>query len=263
MKSAELSGKNRKLAYRDEGKGVPVLLLHGFCGSSAYWDEVAPLLLPHCRLLIPDLPGHGSSEAPQEPYSIEAFADDLLDLQDQLGIAKAVWLGHSLGGYITLAAVEKYAARISGFGLIHSTAFPDDEAGKANRLKGIQSIAENGMTPFIDGLIPKLFAPEHTETMPEALQRMKEIGYNTSPEGASRALEAMRSRPDRNHVLRSTDQPVLLLAGGKDQVIKTEKTFSVEGPHITKALIESAGHMSLIEAPEQLSRELIEFIKKV
>ncbi len=126
-KTADMGGWN--LAYTDQGEGVPVVLLHGFCGSGAYWDEIVPLLESGCRVIVPDLRGHGASGSPNESYSMESMAGDIGKLIDGLGLGenKPVVLGHSLGGYVTLALAEKQADRLRAFGLVHSTAYPDDE----------------------------------------------------------------------------------------------------------------------------------------
>jgi pimeloyl-ACP methyl ester carboxylesterase len=248
------------LAYEEQGAGRPVVLLHGFCGSSRYWERVVPLLADRFRVITPDLRGHGESEAPEGVCSMEAFAGDIVGLLDALDLEQAVVLGHSLGGYVTLALAEAYPERLSGFGLIHSTAFPDTEEGKKNRENGIRAIREQGIGAFVEGLVPKLFAPEHLISMTDAVERAKEIGRGTSPVGAAATQEGMRQRPDRNRVLEQTQVPVLLVAGSRDQVVPVEKTFSVSRETITQVRLDQAGHMSMYEAPEQLAAVIADFL---
>lgn len=250
-----------KLAYADQGEGTPVVLLHGFCGSSAYWERVLPLLQGAGRFLVPDVRGHGDSGAPDEAYSIEGMADDIAELLQELNIPKAVLLGHSLGGYITLAFAEKYPERLSAFGLVHSTAYPDDEKGKQGRLNSIGTIREKGLPVFIDGLIPKLFAPSHVESMPEAVEQAKAIGRGTSPDGAMRTLEAMRERPDRRAVLEAARVPLLLVAGEHDQIIPADKTFTVHGSNVVQNKLKESGHMSMMETPEALAAVIRDFMQ--
>lgn len=252
-----------RLAYIDRGQGTPVILLHGFCGSSAYYDEVAPLLEGSCRLIIPDLRGHGDSDAPEGTYTMEAIADDIAALIDRLNLGRPVVLGHSLGGYVTLALAEKHEGKLLAFGLLHSTAFPDDEKGKEGRLKAMETIREQGLPVFIEGLIPKLFAPAHLETMPEAVRKAKEIGLGTSPEGAVRTLEGMRQRPDRNAVLSAAQVPVLLVAGTGDQIIPPQRMFSVDKEAFQRSQIDGAGHMSMMEAPGELAQAILAFTAKL
>lgn len=250
------------LAYTEQGQGTPVVLLHGFCGSSAYWERVLPTLGDGARYIVPDLRGHGASGAPDEAYTIEAMAGDIAALLDKLAIRQAVLLGHSLGGYITLAFAEQYADRLLGFGLIHSTAFPDDEKAKQGRLNSMQTIREQGLDAFIEGLVPKLFAPAHLNSMPEAVERAKAIGRGTNAEGAIRTLEAMRGRPDRNRVLETASVPLLLVAGEQDQIIPTEKTLTVSGSHVQGRQLADVGHMSMMEHPERLAETIDAFVRR-
>ncbi|MCZ8523216.1 MULTISPECIES: alpha/beta fold hydrolase [Paenibacillus] len=252
-----------RLSYTEAGEGTPVVLLHGFCGSSAYWDELVPLLESRCRVIVPDLRGHGDSAAPDGSYSMETFAEETAGFLKALDLGRTVVLGHSLGGYITLALAERYPDLLLGFGLIHSTALPDDEKGKEGRLKAMNTIREQGLPAFIEGLIPKLFAPAHLESMPQAVDKAKEIGLGTDPEGAVRTLEGMRTRPDRQAVLAEAQVPVLLVAGTGDGVIAPEKTFAVDGEHITKKQIDGAGHMSLVEAPGDLAQAILAFTASI
>jgi len=251
------------LSYVDQGAGDTVVLLHGFCGSSAYWQYVIPALAEQYRVIAPDLRGHGVSSVPQEPYSIEEMADDIALLLAELDISKAALFGHSLGGYITLAFAEKHQNRLVGFSLIHSMAYPDSEEAKANRTKAAESIREHGMEPFIKTLVPKLFAPAHLETMEDKVRLAKEIGLKTPRLGAMNTLAAMRDRPDRNQVLENTLVPILLLAGSEDQIIPAEKTFSVDLPHITQQKLEGVGHMGMYESPDQLLAGMKAFLDKV
>ncbi|MDO7907826.1 alpha/beta hydrolase [Paenibacillus sp. JX-17] len=248
------------LCYVDQGKGDVVVLLHGFCGSSAYWEEVVPYLSKHYRCIVPDLRGHGLSDAPMGAYTIEQMADDVISLLNELKIEKATVLGHSLGGYITLSIAQRHAHRLERFGLIHSTAHDDTEEGKEKRLKAVSTIQSQGITDFIDGMTPGLFAPEHVETHPEWLARISEIGYRTPPQGAVGTALAMRERPDRRDVLSATTLPVLLVAGEKDQIVPAERTFTVDKKNVTQAVISDAGHMSLIEAPQKLAEIIVQFI---
>jgi 3-oxoadipate enol-lactonase len=256
--------KNIQLAYHDSGQGgIPLLLIHGFCGSSGYWQEVIPALSAVSRVIAPDLRGHGQSSAGEAPCSMDDLADDLLQLLDHLNIPQAVVFGHSLGGYITLSLAERYPQRLLGLTLVHSTAHPDAEAAKLNRDKGMANIQDNGIRPFVDGLIPKLFASAHLSSMPEHVDYALKIGYNTSAEGAIHALQAMRDRPDRNHVLEQFQSPILLIAGEDDQVVPADKVFSVVRPSIQTAIIENAGHMGMLENPEALIQRMIAFISEL
>jgi pimeloyl-ACP methyl ester carboxylesterase len=256
-KSATL--KNSTFTYVDEGEGKPIVLLHGFCGSSAYWSQVIPVMSKNYRVIAPDLPGHGGSTTALRNYSISDIADMINEFLRELDIDKVTMFGHSLGGYISLAFAEKYSNSLNGFSLVHSTAFPDSEEAKQGRSTNMEKVKQDGIKMLIDGLVPKLFAPDHLEeTYVDTAIR---IGYSTPPEGAIHTLGAMRDRPDRNNVLESTSLPVLLIAGEKDQIIPPEKTFSVSKANIKQTIIKDSGHMSMYEQPGELIGAIKDFME--
>ena len=253
----------KELYFKEHGnmQGQTVLLLHGFCGSSKYWENVIPLLSKDMHVIVPDLRGHGESPSPEGGFSIEDMAEDVHRLIEKLGTGKVFLFGHSLGGYVTLAFAEKYRENLAGYGLIHSTAFPDSQEAKEGRLNSIKKIGEEGIEPFVDQLVPKLFANPSQTGIVDSVRLAKEIGAGTSPQGAIETLNAMRNRTDRNHVLKKETTPVLLTAGKGDKVITPDSTFSVSGGHITQILLEHSGHMSMYEEPEKLAESLQEFIR--
>ncbi|WP_171253075.1 alpha/beta fold hydrolase, partial [Acinetobacter baumannii] len=71
-----------ELAYEEQGQGEAVILLHGFCGSSAYWESIVPELAKDYRVIAPDLRGHGDSAVSVGTYSMELFAEDIKQLLD-------------------------------------------------------------------------------------------------------------------------------------------------------------------------------------
>ncbi|WP_276357807.1 alpha/beta fold hydrolase [Cohnella caldifontis] len=252
-----------ELRFEDRGGGFPLVLLHGYCGDGRYWSEVVPALAAKYRVIVPDLRGHGGSPAPDGVYSMESLADDVIRLMDRLGIGRAFLFGHSLGGYVALALAERHPERLLGFGLIHSTPLPDTEAGKEGRLAAAERIRTEGVKPFVDGLVPKLFAPAHRTSMADRVNAALEIGYGTSPRGAVGCALGMRERPDRTAVLRRTALPILLLAGELDEVVPPERRFPVDLPHIRAVTLPGSGHMSMMEDPERLSGELTAFLEAI
>lgn len=250
---------SEKFSYIDSGEGEETLLfIHGFCGSREYWQKVLPKLKEEYRVIALDLRGHGASDSNAASFSIEDLAGDVALFLEEQNIEKVYLFGHSLGGYITLAFAEKFPDKLKGFSLIHSTAFPDDEAGKEGRMSSVEKIETAGMPIFIDGLIPKLFADQNDPH----IELVKNIGYQTKETGAIGSLHAMRNREDKNYVLKDTELPVLLVAGDKDKVIPPAKTFSVKAKHIKEVVLEGCGHMGMLEDPDQLAKEIGRFVEE-
>lgn len=251
------------IRYADRGEGTALVLLHGFMGSADYWERVVPLLDGHFRCIVPDLLGHGQSEAPPGPYTIEQMADGVLQLLDALEIKQAVVLGHSMGGYTALSFAERYPERLLAFGLVHSTPLPDDAAGKEKRTAVAERFAQEGVRPFVEQSAPNWFAPENARRMTAEVDRVIGIGTAMRLEGAAGAALAMRERPDRGDVIRSFERPVLLIAGSEDGIAPPEKAFAAENAWTTRRVIEGAGHMSLFEAPQELARQIASFVERL
>ena len=252
-----------KLAYEDHGSGETLLLIHGLCGSSRYWDRIIPVLSEHYRVIAVDLRGHGDSDVSDETYTMELLADDIAQLMETLAIHTAILFGHSLGGYVTLAFAERHADKLRGFSLVNSSGYPDDEEGRAKRLLSIKGIRKNGMDSFMEGLVTKLFTPAHLVSMKHEVDRTLQIGLRTNPMGAINALTGIMERPVRNHIITESTVPVLLIASEADQVIPLDKSLAMQGDHITHVQIPNSGHMSLQEYPSTLANEMLAFANHI
>jgi pimeloyl-ACP methyl ester carboxylesterase len=155
-----ISYQNKKLHYRVYGQGKPVVLVHGFGETNEVWKNQIDYLKEKCRLLVPDLPGSGRSELISD-MSVEGLAEPIHEIIHEENIDECTMIGHSMGGYVTLAFAEKYWNHLNAFGLFHSTAFADSEEKKAARRKGIEFINQHGAFEFLKTSIPNLFSPAY------------------------------------------------------------------------------------------------------
>jgi pimeloyl-ACP methyl ester carboxylesterase len=130
QKKLSIAYKNKSIYYSIFGKGNAVVLVHGFGEDGKVWNEIINGLQKKFLLIVPDLAGSGKSEMLDGDISIEDHADVIKTILDEENITECVMIGHSMGGYITLAFAEKYSAVLKGFGLFHSSAFADDEEKK-------------------------------------------------------------------------------------------------------------------------------------
>ncbi|MDQ0228881.1 alpha/beta fold hydrolase [Metabacillus malikii] len=251
------------ISYLDQGIGDCVVLIHGFCGDHNYWKYIVPHLIKKNRVLTIDLRGHGHSSTPKDTCDITEMADDIAKVLQSLNIQRATLIGHSLGGYISLAFAEKYSDMLSGLALVHSTAYPDSNEAKENRDKGIENIKRSGIVPFVNELIPKLFANENVSELAYHVNEVKKIGYKTSDFGAIGALNAMKNRRDRNDILKNMRIPILLVAGREDNLLPIERVFSTENKMITQVVIENCGHMSMLEQPDILIKAIQDLIHRI
>jgi 3-oxoadipate enol-lactonase len=248
------------IACKEMGKGETIVLLHGFCGSMAYWEKIAPKLSTEFHVILIDLRGHGDSSTTDVSFTIDDLAKDIKEVLESLQVGQVYLFGHSLGGYVTLSLVEHYPEKLKGYGLIHSTAFPDSDEAKTGRIKAAESIEKVGIEPFIDGLVPKLFSDDSQMNLKEEVEITRKIGYSTNSKAARQTLLAMKTRPDRNVALSNSNIPVLLVAGEQDKIISIDKVFSVKRKGISTKVITGSGHMSMLEKPDSLIESIREFL---
>ncbi|HWB26755.1 MAG TPA: alpha/beta hydrolase [Chitinophagaceae bacterium] len=257
--------KGSDVYYNIAGNGTPVMLLHGFAEDSDVWRYQIAFLQQHCLLIVPDLPGSGKSAYAPALQSIADFADCLLALLQEERIEKCIMLGHSMGGYITLAFAEKYVEYLSGFGFINSTAFADSDEKKQNRLKGIRVIEEYGGYAFIKNTTPNLFSVVYKQLFADNITALIEKGANFKKEALQQYYYAMMERPDRSGVLQHSRLPVLFVAGEEDvaaplnDVLKQVHLPETSYIHI----LQNTGHMGMWEATEAVNTYVLQFIEGI
>jgi pimeloyl-ACP methyl ester carboxylesterase len=246
------------LHYTAAGKGKTVVLLHGFCENNTCFDKQVLLLKTHCKLITPDLPGAGQS-AGQTNTTMESMADAVYGLLVDLGEHDVVMIGHSMGGYVTLAFAKKYGHMLSSFGLLHSTAKPDTEERKLKRDQVKRLITEKGTSFYVRSFIPPLF---HPNTPQEFITPYINLADDFTIEGLSEALMAMKNRDDSFAFLAQTALPVFWGIGKYDELIPQEDMLkqSLQCKQSYVAYLNKSAHMGHIEESELLAKHIIRFI---
>jgi len=251
------------LFYRVTGSGKPVVLLHGFAEDGTIWQFQTEALQSHYKLIIPDLPGSGRSDISTD-MSMEGLADAVKQvLTAELADGEpVVMIGHSMGGYVTLAFAEKYPELLNGLGLFHSTAYADNEEKKATRQKGIEFMLQHGGALFMQQTTPNMFAPAFRSANPGVVQEIIDRYSNFSTGSLVQYYKSMMIRPERTEVLRKATYPVLLIAGEYDTAIPKEHTMQQSYlPSLSYIhLLKQSGHMGMLEEPEQSNKFLLEYL---
>lgn len=250
-----------QINYRTLGSPVagvtPVVLLHGFCESNEIWGVFANLVAQKFQVIIPDLPGFGKSELPKD-VSIDGVASIMWQWLDQMKIKNPVLIGHSLGGYVTLAMASQRPDDVAGFSLFHSTAKPDTEEKKKNRDKTIAFVKKNGVAPFIETYVPGLFFRKDSPSISE----VSAIGNNTSADTLVAYTAAMRDRADRRKLLGEYIKPVLMIAGEKDEVIPLDtlmdQIIMLEKGRLS--ILSDTGHMGMLESTNRSVEIVTQFV---
>lgn len=260
----ELLYQNNRIVYAVEGAGKPVMLAHGFGEDSSVWVNQIAFLKDHLQLIIPDLPGSGES-AMVTDMSMEGMAEVLKAVADQETNEPFTLIGHSMGGYITLAFAEKYSHRLNGFGLFHSTAFADSEEKKATRQKGIEFIRQHGAFEFLKTATPNLFSPKTKDERPELIDKQIAGLRNFSPGSLVSYYEAMMSRPDRVEILKEITLPVLFIIGEHDTAVPMADTL--KQCHLPEKsyiyILSHSGHMGMLEESEKSNQALYEYLQAI
>jgi pimeloyl-ACP methyl ester carboxylesterase len=212
-------------------------------------------------VITPDLRGHGKSPAPEGVYEMETMARDVFALLDSLDIGKAVIMGHSMGGYVTLAAAKLAPERFLGLGLISSQAAADTDEATQGRFKLVEKVEAEGAAPAASALLPKLFAPGGG-TPESVIEEARQMMLNTPRAGIVGALKGMAARENTEAVLAKMSVPVLILAGEKDQLIPPARSQALAAavPRATLTILERAGHMPMLEDPQGTTAAIAGFM---
>ena len=255
--------QNKKIFYRSIGSGDPVMLVHGFGEDGNVWDKQVEYLKDKYHLIVPDLPGSGKSEM-INGMSMEGMAEVLHTIIHEENIDRCTVIGHSMGGYITLALVESYWNHVNAFGLFHSSAFPDTEEKKQTRKKGIEFIKQHGAFEFLKTSTPNLFSSNSKLQIPDSIDEFINSLKGFTPEALVSYYEAMMNRPDRTSILKNTENPVLFIAGEHDVAVPLNDIL--QQCHLPEKsyfhVLKKSGHMGMMEETENANRILEEFLLK-
>ncbi len=262
----KLEFQNKSISYWIEGKGKPVMLVHGFAEDHEVWSHQIEHLKQNFQLIVPDLPGSGKS-ALLNNVSMESLAEVLKAILDQESVQETIMIGHSMGGYTTLAFAEKYASRLNSFCLFHSSAYPDNEEKKQTRLKAIEFMKKNGVEEFLKTSTPNLFAKDAKGNLSRAKQLMVDKVIHDYKNFDINALvayyQAMMERPDRTHVLKTFTKPIFFLLGRHDTVVLYEQGLEQTrlARNVEVYTLNDSGHMGMWEEPIESNRILEGFLK--
>lgn len=252
---------NKDIRFSNQGNGQVVVLLHGFLESLDIWESFANKLAEKYKVICIDLPGHGKSAIQSQDQSIELMADIVKIVLEHLQITHCIIAGHSMGGYVAMAFLDKYPEMLRGVSLINSTPFADNETKKAARELMIDDINNSGFVKVCKNHVPKTFASDNASKYIQQIGFGKIIALNTPVEGAISAINAMKNRKDYQETLKNTDIPFLYIAGEKDNFIPASTLNHIKFPRNTTIIkCKKSGHQSYIEQEDKVLQAFYEFI---
>jgi len=236
-----------------------LLFLHAFPLDSTMW---APQLARFDRVaaVAPDFPGFGRASAGGSVMEMSVAADIGAAALDDRGVERAVVCGLSMGGYVALEFWRRHPGRVAGLVLANTRAGDDDEAGKARREALAQRLEAEG-SAFLVESPPPLLSKGASEDL---WKRVKEIIRAQPARAIAAASRGMAARPDFTPVLASISVPTLVITSTGDELIPREPTEAMgrQIPGATIEVIENAGHLSNLEAPDEFNRLLAALLKR-
>ena len=275
--------RGEKLWYEDEGAGCPVVLVHGWCMSSAVWkyqfegfsgsthDSYQESSHDSLRLLAPDLRGHGRSRGISGHLNFDSFANDLVDLFDCLELSKVVLVGWSMGAQIALQSCAELSGRLAGMALVSATprftASDDFPHGLAdNEASGMRLKMKRNMRRALDGFYTRLFAEGEFESHSFASEIKQLLSSIESPDIAAvlDALDAL-TRTDMRHLLATITIPTLIVNGAQDRICMPQASnyLKTHIPGAEQTVFPHCGHAPFLTHSHQFNAEIIRFARSI
>lgn len=264
---AELKGS--RIRYFVGGEGPPLILVHGLGGAAANWTELAPLLVPNHRLLVPDLPGHGGSEALPAVSGLEPFADRVAALAAREGMLPAPVVGHSLGGAVVLRLALRHPDDVSAVVLAASAGLSLGSIW-GRQLQSVFSTVRPGrlaarwrdrvsrsllLRRFVFGFVSVADPGSLTNEAVEGFLAAQLL--HTDVDSAWQALRA----DDPRQELEAVRCPVLVLWGAEDVQLPLDDAFEyARRLRAPLRVIPGCGHLLIGERPDACAHAIDDFL---
>ncbi len=263
------SSNGAQLFYATMGEGPDLVLLHPTPCDHHFWLGLTDALAQKYRLILPDLRGHGQSEAGEGPITISRLASDIERLLDELEVPRALFAGCSIGGYVLFEMWRQMPARVGALAFCCSKPQADNDAGRAKRDQWIAKIRERGSASFIDAMLENLIGPTARRRHPEKIAEARAMMERAQPQAIIAVQQGLAMRPDSVETARTLRVPTFVLAGGEDtSSTPAEMKLLAEmirnggyGAEFTE--LRDAGHYAPWEQPQMVGRLLRRFFDSV
>jgi 3-oxoadipate enol-lactonase len=247
-----------RLDHRLHGRGgAPALVLANSLGTrQQLWSRQLPELTEHFRVLTYDHPGHGSSELPDDPFTVEAFAHGLLGLLDELALERVSFCGTSLGGMVGMALALEAPERVERLVLSCTSAYLSPPAGWQERARLVRA---KGMEAIAETVVVRWFTPELSRDEPETLARFRAMLVATPAEGYARCCEALAVWDARER-LSKISVPTLVIAGAEDPATPVEhaELLASRIPAARLLVLEHAAHLANVERADAFTSAVLD-----
>jgi len=241
-----------------------IIFLHGFPYNWRMWEKQIERLSKKYRCVAYDIRGLGESEIGDGQYTMEGFVEDLMTIVSELGLEKPAICGLSMGGYISLRALEKYEEKFGAAILCDTRSNADDDNAKLRRQNGIIKINKEGVESFVKEFVPNTFGDLFKQENKEEYERWLNLCSSSNSIGVKGCLLAMLGRTDTTSYLPKINLPVLVLCGSYDALTPPEymRDMSAKIKNSEFASVPKAGHMSPIENSDFVSDAIEGFLDR-
>jgi pimeloyl-ACP methyl ester carboxylesterase len=244
----------------DAGKGFPLVLVHGFLGSSKMWEPQINFFKDYFRVITPDLPGFGKSNKVKSPSSIESIANLLLEVFEKKKINKFNLLGHSMGGMIAQEMAKNSGNKISKL-VCYSTGSVGEMPGRFETVdQSREKLKKNGLEATAKNIAKTWFTKGEQA---KYFNICIEAGKQTSIEAADNALVAFKNWNGVD-TLKNIKNKTLIVWGDKDKSydINQIKILKRNILNSTLAIFEGCAHNVHLEKVEEFNKQIQEFLNK-
>ncbi|MBZ0200492.1 MAG: alpha/beta hydrolase [Ignavibacteriaceae bacterium] len=259
----ELSANNIMIFTNGSNKNIPIIFVHGFPYDHTMWEKTVDALKDNYYCVTYDIRGLGQSPTGSGQYTIESFVDDLETIIDELKLKKPVLCGLSMGGYISLRAVERMEEKFAAVILCDTKPEADDNITKLKRAAGVKLLYENGAEEFIRAFVKNCFGTKYSEAQKSEYMKIEDYFAKGSPVAVSGCLIAMAARTDTTEALGKIKIPTLVICGEDDRLTPPAimKQMAEKIKEAKFVLIPDAGHMTPIENPVEFNKAVTEFLE--
>lgn len=244
------------LAFHTAGRpsSPPVVFLGSIGSTHEMWRKVAPLVAERMMVIAPDMRGHGASDTPEGPYSMEDLAGDVLSLLDRLGIERANLVGLSIGGQTALQIALTHPQRVRRLVVSNTAA----KIGTAEAwLERARIVESEGLAARASGVIRQWLTSDHARRHPEEAEELMRMITATDPRGYAGCCHALGDF-DATQQLESISAPLLGIGGEQDGLTPPELVR-----HITEDVPDGrfvtvpGAHVPAYEAPESYAEAVL------
>ena len=257
-RSGSVQVNGATIAYRVQGHGPAMMLIHGYPLSGELFAKNRAALSRRYTVVTPDLRGFGDSTTPDTDGSVGIYAKDMLGVMDHLHVQKAIIGGMSMGGPVVLEMYREAPKRFRGMILIDSVAAPASPPEKGQWPGFGKLAAQKGTAAMIPILMPQMLTTKTRMSDPALVNFIGGIVKKGSVKAAIGGGSTLANRPDSRPTLAHVNVPVLLLVGEDDPIyaVEMQKMMKASAYGSRLAVIPGAAHAAIIEKPEACNRAI-------